>query len=164
MFLRDAVTDDAAAIAALYASFVTDSTVTFEETPPDGTEIARRIAGVQAQGLPWIVAEEEGGLTGYTYATPWRARRGYRFSVEVTVYVAPAHHRRGVGRALYQTLFARLAAAGYHAAMAGIALPNSPSVALHEALGMKQVAHFQETGFKFGRWVDVGYWERLLGD
>jgi phosphinothricin acetyltransferase len=187
--LREATTEDAAAIAALYAPFVTDTTVTFEETPPDASEIARRIADVQAQGLPWLIAEgtaetpvvddvvhaRAGGdapasgdapdrtaLLGYAYATPWRTRRGYRFSVEVTVYVAPAAHRRGVGRALYETLFARLEAAGYHAAMAGIALPNPASVALHEALGMHQVAHFRETGFKFGRWVDVGYWERVL--
>jgi phosphinothricin acetyltransferase len=183
------MTGDAAAIAALYAPFVTDTTVTFEEIPPDATEIARRIADVQAQGLPWLIAEETAdaragrevvsapadgdarapsdapeptALLGYAYATPWRTRRGYRFSVEVTVYVAPAAHRRGVGRALYEALFARLAAAGYHAAMAGIALPNPASVALHEALGMHQVAHFRETGFKFGRWVDVGYWERVL--
>jgi phosphinothricin acetyltransferase len=187
--LREATTGDAAAIAALYAPFVTDTTVTFEEIPPDATEIARRIADVQAQGLPWLIAEATadapavgdgapspagddaaaGGdtpgrtvLLGYAYATPWRTRRGYRFSVEVTVYVAPAAHRRGVGRALYEALFARLEASGYHAAMAGIALPNPASVALHEALGMHQVAHFRETGFKFGRWVDVGYWERVL--
>ncbi len=183
------MTGDAAAIAALYAPYVTDTTVTFEEIPPDATEIARRIADVQTQGLPWLIAEgtadapavgdgapspagggaPAGGdtpdptaLLGYAYATPWRTRRGYRFSVEVTVYVAPAAHRRGVGRALYEALFSRLAAAGYHAAMAGIALPNPASVALHEALGMHQVAHFRETGFKFGRWVDVGYWERVL--
>jgi len=164
MRLRDATPADAAAIAALYAPYVTDTVVTFEETPPDATEIARRLADVQAQGLPWLVAED-GALLGYAYATPWRTRRGYRFSVEVTVYVAPSHHRRGVGRALYEGLFARLDAAGYHAAMAGIALPNPASVALHEAMGMTQVAHFRETGCKFGRWVDVGYWERrIAGD
>ncbi|MDQ8145758.1 MAG: GNAT family N-acetyltransferase [Gemmatimonadota bacterium] len=184
MRLREATTADAAAIAALYAPFVTDTTVTFEESPPDATEMARRMTDVQAQGLPWLVAEvaadataaggdvptaEPGGgapapaaLLGYAYATPWRSRRGYRFSVEVTVYVAPASHRQGVGRALYEALFARLADAGYHAAMAGIALPNPASVALHEAMGMQQVAHFRETGRKFGRWVDVGYWERVL--
>lgn len=163
MRLRDATAEDAAAIAALYAPFVTETTVTFEETPPDATEIARRIADVQAQRLPWLVAKSDGDLAGYAYATPWRARRGYRFSVEVTVYVAPTAHRRGVGRALYEALFARLTEAGYHAAMAGIALPNPASVALHEAMGMRQVAHFTETGSKFGRWVDVGYWERVLG-
>ena len=183
MRLRDAVPEDAPAIAALYAPFVTDTTVTFEEHPPDATEIARRIGEVQSLGLPWLIAaapadapaapdrgtaQTDGGtweptaLLGYAYATPWRSRRGYRYSVEVTVYVTPAAHRRGVGRALYASLFARLTAAGYHAAMAGIALPNPASVALHEAMGMTQVAHFRETGFKFGRWVDVGYWERVL--
>ena len=160
MRLRDAEPADAPAIAALYAPFVTDTVVTFEETPPDATEIARRLADVRAQGLPWLVAEASGALAGYAYATPWRTRRGYRFSVEVTVYVAPTHHRQGVGRTLYTALFARLAAGGTHAAMAGIALPNPASVALHEAMGMTQVAHFRETGCKFGRWVDVGYWER----
>lgn len=176
MRLRDAVPEDAPAIAGLYAPFVTETTVTFEETPPDAGEIARRIAEVQAHGLPWLVAAatadaaaapdrgtpEPSALLGYAYATPWRSRRGYRYSVEVTVYVTPAAHRRGVGRALYASLFERLSGAGYHAAMAGIALPNPASVALHEAMGMTQVAHFRETGFKFGRWVDVGYWERVL--
>ena len=162
MRLRDATPADAPAIARLYAPFVTDTTVTFEETPPDAGELSRRLADVQSQGLPWLVAESAGEVAGYAYATPWRTRRGYRFSVEVTVYVAPAHHRRGVGRALYTALFDRLGKAGYHAAMAGIALPNPASVALHEAMGMTQVAHFRETGFKFGRWVDVGYWERVL--
>lgn len=162
MLIRDATGDDAASIAALYAPFVTDTTVTFEEVPPDATEIARRIADVQGQGLPWLVTERDGALAGYAYATPWRTRRGYRHSVEVTVYVAPAHHRRGVGRALYTALFARLEVRGVHAAMAGIALPNPASVALHEAMGMTQVAHFRETGCKFGQWVDVGYWERCF--
>ncbi|MEY4608089.1 MAG: hypothetical protein RL625_306 [Gemmatimonadota bacterium] len=161
MRCRDATLADADAIAALYASFVRDTAVTLEETPPDAAEMGRRLAEVEAQGLPWLVAED-GAMVGYAYATPWRARRGYRKSVEITVYVAPTHHRRGVGRSLYTALFARLDAAGYHAALAGITLPNPASVALHEAMGMIQVAHFRETGCKFGRWFDVGYWERHL--
>ncbi len=160
--IRDATADDAEAIAAIYNHYVTQTTVTFEEVPVAAAEIARRMGDVRAADLPWLVAERDGRVVGYAYATPWRTRHGYRFSVEVTVYVAAGEERRGIGAALYGVLFPRLQARGIHAAMGGIALPNDASIALHEKFGMRQVAHFRETGFKFGRWVDVGYWERIF--
>lgn len=160
--IRTAVDSDAPAIAAIYAHYVLHSTVTFEEQPVDADEIARRMAAVEAAGLLWLVAESDGAVVAYAYATPWRPRSAYRFSAEVTVYVADAARGRGHGRALYMALFDALRARGMRAVLAGITLPNDPSIALHEAVGMTKVAHLPEVGFKFGRWLDVGYWHRLL--
>ena len=160
--LRDATRDDAAAIAAIYNHYVLHTTVTFEETAVDADEIARRMESVWSSGLPWLVAEHAGVLVGYAYATKWKERIGYRFSVEASVYLAVDAAGRGVGSALYQALFPMLSARGIHAVIGGIALPNAASIALHEKMGMQQVAHFRETGTKFGAWVDVGYWEALL--
>jgi L-amino acid N-acyltransferase YncA len=112
--------------------------------------------------LPWLVAQRDGVLIGYAYAGLWRERHAYRFSVESSVYVAIDAGVRGVGSALYASLFDLLRLAGYHTVLGVIALPNAASVALHEKFGMRQVAHFKEVGFKFGRWHDVGNWQVQL--
>src|SRR4029450_10891594 len=111
---------------------------------------------------PCLVAESGAGVVGYAYATKWKARSAYRFSVETTVYLAAGLGRRGLGSRLYEELFRVLKEKGVHAAIGGIALPNDASVALHEKFGMRKVAHFEQVGFKFGKWVDVAYWERIL--
>ena len=160
--LRDAVAGDGEALAAIYNHYVTGTIVTFEEVAVSGAEMAARIAAVQGAGLPWLVAEEDGQVVGYAYASPWKPRYGYRFSVEVTVYLAPGREGRGWGTRLYRELFERLAGLGVHFVAGGIALPNPASVGLHEKLGMRKVAHFRENGTKFGRWIDVGYWQRTL--
>lgn len=160
--LRDAVAGDGEALAAIYNPYVTGSIVTFEEVPVAGAEMAARVAAVQAAGLPWLVAEEDGEVVGYAYASPWKPRHGYRLSVEVTVYLEPGREGHGWGTRLYRELFARLAGRGVHFVAGGIALPNPASVALHEKMGMVKVAHYRENGIKFGRWIDVGYWQRLL--
>jgi len=162
MNLRDATPGDASAIAAIYNPYILDTTISFEEDPVDVGEMARRIGDVQAAGLPWLVAELDGAVIGYAYATKWRVRHAYRHSVESSVYLAPAAARRGVGTALYEALLGRLRAGGYHLVIGGIALPNEASVALHEKMGYEKAAHFKEVGFKFGRWLDVGYWQRKL--
>ncbi|HEY3824356.1 MAG TPA: arsinothricin resistance N-acetyltransferase ArsN1 family B [Bryobacteraceae bacterium] len=159
MTIRSAEAGDAQAIADIYNFFVSTSTITFEEEAVPAAEIARRVEEVQSAGLPWLVAEEAGLVSGYAHAKPWRPRGAYRFSVEITVYVDPGFVRRGIGYELYNELFSHLRARGVHAAIGGIALPNEPSVALHEKLGMRKVAHFEEVGFKFDRWIDVGYWQ-----
>jgi phosphinothricin acetyltransferase len=122
----------------------------------------RRMDDVFAASLPWLVAESDGHIRGYAYATKWKARSAYRFSVETTVYLADGLGRQGLGSRLYEELFRLLKKQGIHAAIGGIALPNDASVALHEKLGMRKVAHFEQVGFKFGKWVDVAYWERFL--
>jgi L-amino acid N-acyltransferase YncA len=159
--IRDATPDDAAAIAAIYNRYVLDTTITFEEEAVTQEEMRARIAEVQTASLPWLVATD-GRLLGFAYASKWKGRCAYRFSVEVTVYLGEGAAGRGLGSRLYAELFERLRAAGMHSVLAGIALPNEPSVALHEKMGMEKVAHFGEVGFKLGRWVDVGYWQRTL--
>ena len=152
----------AGAIVEIYNHYVRETIVTFEEEPVSAAEMASRIAEVATHGLPWLVAEQDRAVVGYAYASRWKERVAYRYSVESTVYLASGRDRQGLGSALYSELFRRLAAAGSHAVIAGIALPNAGSVALHEKFGMSKVAHFKEVGFKFGRWIDVGYWEGLL--
>jgi phosphinothricin acetyltransferase len=153
---------DAGAVAAIYNHYVLQTVVTFEEEPITAAEISRRIDEVRAGSLPWFVAEHDGAMAGYAYASRWRARSAYRFSSEVTVYLAPEQGRRGIGSALYAELLSALRGSGLHAAIGGIALPNDASVALHEKFGFKKVAHFEQTGFKFNRWIDVGYWQLIL--
>jgi L-amino acid N-acyltransferase YncA len=159
---RPATATDAAGIASIYNHYIEHSIITFEEDPVPAAEMATRIAEVQASSLPWLVAEENGAAIGYAYATKWRARTAYRFSVEVTVYVAPDRPRRGIGSGLYRELFPMLQKRGANAVLAGIALPNEASVALHERFGLRKVAHLEEVGFKHDRWIDVGYWQCVL--
>jgi phosphinothricin acetyltransferase len=160
--LRDAIADDARAIAAIYNPYILNTTISFEEEAVTDAAMAQRIADVQGGGLPWLVAERDGKVLGYAYATKWRVRHAYRFSVESSVYLAPEAARQGVGTALYTALLAQLAERGVHLVIGGIALPNDASVALHEKMGYEKVAHFREVGFKFGRWLDVGYWQKKL--
>ena len=160
--VRDAVPADAAAMAAIYNHFVLNSTISFEESAVSPEDFAQRVSAVQDGGLPWIVIESGGVLAGYAYASKWRVRHAYRFSVEASVYIDHDMGGKAYGSALYTALLARLRAAGCHLVIGGIAQPNPASIALHEKFGFRKVAHFSEVGFKFGRWVDVGYWELKL--
>ena len=162
MRIRPVEPGDASAIAAIYNHYIAETVITFEELPVPAAEIARRIEDVRAAALPWLVAEQAGRILGYAYATKWRDRSAYRFSAEVTVYLDPSDVGRGIGSKLYAELFPRLRARGVHAALGGIALPNEASIALHEKFGMRKVAHLEEVGFKFDRWIDVGYWQCTL--
>lgn len=161
--IRLASAADASAIVAIYNHYVLNSTISFEEQAVSAAQMQERIADVLDKGLPWLVLEIDGALLGYAYATPWLARNAYRFSVETTVYLEPNQTRRGLGRQLYEELLTRLTAHGCHLALGGIALPNPGSIGLHEALGFRQVACFNQVGYKFGQWVDVGYWQKILG-
>ena len=160
--IRAAIPDDAAVIAAIYNHYVTETVVTFEEEPVSAAEMARRMEEVRSTSLPWLVAAEAARVVGYAYAAPWKRRSAYRFAVEITVYLAPDCGGRGLGSMLYAELFRLLQDTQVHAVIGGIALPNDASVALHEKFAMTKVAHFRETGFKFDRWIDVAYWERIL--
>ncbi len=140
---------------------MTGNWVSFELDPPDAGEMARRIADYGATH-GWLVAEIDGTVAGYAYGSPHRTRAAYSSSCDVAVYVDPAHSRQGLGRALYAELLTRLAAKGYHAAFAGIALPNEASIGLHEAMGFTPVGIYREVGWKMGDWRDVGWWQRLL--
>lgn len=159
--IRASTAADAAAIADIYNYYVRETVVTFEETPVSAAEMARRMADI-GESFPWLVCEEGGAVVAYAYASRWKSRSAYRFSVESTVYVDEKHHGRGIGSEVYAALLAQLRRCGFHTAVGGIALPNPESVALHEKLGFREMAHFAEVGWKFDRWVDVGYWQLIL--
>lgn len=163
MRLRFASLRDDAAIAAIYAPIVASTAISFETDPPDAAEVRRRIA-MQPDDKPWIVADDDGAVAGYAYASALRQRAAYRFGVEVTAYVAADARRRGVGRLLYAALLQMLRLQGYRRAVAGITLPNEASIALHRAAGFAEAGVFHAAGFKFGRWHDVAFYERGLGE
>ncbi len=162
--IRQAAQSDATEIAEIYNHYISNTTITFEEIPLSGQEMAGRIADTETEGLPWLVAESDGQVVGYAYASKWKGRCAYRYSAEVTVYLAQESTGKGLGATLYEALFRELKERSYHVVMGGIALPNPASIALHEKLGMTQVAHFKEVGFKFDQWIDVGYWQKSLAD
>jgi phosphinothricin acetyltransferase len=159
--IRAARAADAAAIAAIYAPYVTGSAVSFETEPPDVAEIGRRMA--EAGDLyPWFVACEGEAVLGYAYAAAFRTRPAYRFSVETTVYVSGKAQRRGVGAGLYAVLLPVLEAQGFVQAIAAITLPNPASMNLHERFGFRRIGAYEEVGFKRGGWHSVGLWQRAL--
>ncbi|MEO7402776.1 MAG: arsinothricin resistance N-acetyltransferase ArsN1 family B [Burkholderiales bacterium] len=159
--IRLAHANDAAGIRAIYAPYCETTRVSFEVVAPTVDQMRERIARIGAT-YPWVVAENHGRLLGYVYASQFRERAAYRWSVEVAVYVAMTEQRRGVGRALYTTLFSILRSQGYSKAIAGITLPNSASVGLHESVGFRPAGCFAGVGFKADKWLDVGWWQLEL--
>ena len=161
MRIRAATSDDAAAISEIYAPYVRESAVSFEAEAPDAGEIAARM-GAGAGLYPWLAAEDQGELIGYAYAAAFRTRIAYRFTVETTIYLRPGAQGRGIGRKLYTPLLELLERQGFTQAIGAIALPNESSVILHERLGFRHAGTYAQVGFKFGRWWDVGLWQRGL--
>lgn len=163
--IRTANESDAAVLADIYNHYVLETIVTFETELVSAEAMGDRITETLSQTLPWLVAEDEDqSIIGYAYASKWKGRCAYRHSVEATVYLDRNRVSRGWGTKLYRALFDELERISMHAVIAGISLPNPASVALHEKLGMRKVAHFEEVGNKFDRWIDVGYWQKLLID
>jgi L-amino acid N-acyltransferase YncA len=161
VIIRLATTADAGAVRDIYAPVVETTAISFELDVPSEAEMAARIA--ERQPLhPWLVAVVDDGVAGYACAGPFKARPAYDWSVETSVYVASAGRGRGVGLALYRGLLAVLTAQGFRQAMAGIALPNPASVALHERAGFGPVGVYRAAGWKLGSWHDVGWWQRPL--
>ncbi|GGB78061.1 GNAT family N-acetyltransferase [Knoellia flava] len=161
--IRDATPADAAPCAAIYAHYVEHTTVTFEDVPPGVDEVTARIAAAQERHA-WLVAERDGVVVGYAYGAPFKARAAYRWSCEVSVYVADTARGSGVGRTLYAVLLARLEALGLRMACGGVTLPNDASVALHRALGFEPVGTYRRIGWKDGAWRDVAWFQKPLGD
>jgi phosphinothricin acetyltransferase len=159
--IRVATPDDAPAIQAIYAPYVAETCISFEIDPPDVAEMAARIARIGAT-FPWLVYEDAGEVIGYAYGGPHRERAAHGWSADSAIYVGASAHRRGTGRALYQTLAAVLDLQGYHCVFGAITLPNAPSVGLHEACGYTPIGVFRDVGYKFGGWRDVGWWGRRL--
>jgi phosphinothricin acetyltransferase len=159
--IRPARITDSQALADIYNQFILSSTATFEEVPITAEMMGERIQKT-SKLYPWIVFEVHGEILGYAYATEWKPRSAYRFTVESTVYIKPGHEKKGLGSALYERLILEIKELDVHAVIAGITLPNDASIILHEKMGFEKVAHFKETGFKFDTWRDVGYWQLLL--
>ena len=163
MIIRVVQRGDARTLAQIYNHYILHTDVTFEEQPLNDAQMQARVDEVLGNDLPWLVMEDDAGaVVGYSYANKWGKRVGYRYSVESSIYLAHDCTGKGLGRKLYQALFDALAKTPTHLVLAGITLPNEASVRLQEAFGMKKVAHFNEVGFRHGRWLDVGYWQKTL--
>ena len=162
--IRDSSAADIPAITAIYAHWVTHGLASFEVDPPDPTEMARRRDAVLAAGFPYLVAEAPEGLLGYAYASAYRARPAYRFSVENSVYVAPGAGRRGIGLALMEEVIAQCTGAGFRQMVAVIGdSGNAASIALHKRAGFTTAGLLKAAGWKHGRWMDSVLMQRPLG-
>jgi L-amino acid N-acyltransferase YncA len=159
--IRLAHPTDAPQIHAIYVPFVLNTPVSFELAAPTEQEMHQRIEQTLPTH-PWLVCKEQGELLGYAYASQHRTRQAYQWSVDVSAYVHERWRGKRIGKALYTSLFALLRLQGFYNAYGGIALPNPGSVALHEALGMRQVGIYTQVGYKLGKWHDVGWWQRSL--
>ena len=159
--IRPVKAGDDEAIAAIYNPFVAETTVTFEEEAVSAAQIRERIGHTTATH-PYLVLEEEGRVAGYAYASAFRARPAYRFTAETTIYLAAGATGRGQGARLYRALLDMLKKEDFHTALGIIALPNEASVRLHQKLGFEKIGQIAQVGFKFGRWIDTGYWQLHL--
>jgi L-amino acid N-acyltransferase YncA len=160
MNIRTVNLEDAAQIAEIYNYYIKNTHQTFETEVLSADEMGERIAKI-VEDYPYLVAEYEGEIYGYAYATQFKMRQAYEFSAEVSIYVKSDAKQKGIGTRLYEKLFEELKETDVHAIIAGISLPNDGSVKFHEKLGFTKVARFREVGYKLGRWVDVGYWELI---
>jgi L-amino acid N-acyltransferase YncA len=163
VIIRSATLDDAPALAAIYGDACLHGVGTFEEVPPSPEEMAQRMTAVQARGLPYMVAEEDGVVLGLAYAAPFRLRAAYRYTVEDSVYIAPEAKGKGVGRAVLSRVIADCEALGLRQMTAVIGgSGNAGSQGLHAALGFTRQGVMPAVGFKFGRWEDIVLMQRPL--
>ena len=159
--IRLATEEDAEQIAAIYTPYVRSTFISFELDPPDAHEVKQRLRTISSR-YPWLVCTRNSEVLGYGYGCEHRTRAAYQWSVDVTVYVHPQFQRGGMGRAIYSTLLPLLKLQGFFNAFAGIALPNTASVGLHEAMGFRPVGIYRSVGYKLGAWRDVGWWQLPL--
>src|SRR5690606_15243633 len=157
MQIRHAAPGDAAPVAEIYNPYVTDTCITFETEPVTAAEMATRIRETADAGLPWLVAIDQGSLVGFAYASRWKGRCAYRYSVESTVYLSPSGMGKHIWHAMYHALVDRFSGLCIHTEIAGIALQNERSIALHERIRYEPVARIVQVEFKHDRWIDVGY-------
>ncbi|MEM6830867.1 MAG: N-acetyltransferase family protein, partial [Bacteroidota bacterium] len=143
----------------IYSYYIKNSHATFELVVPTLKDFTAKISTADYK---WLVYEEDSEVLGYAYATRWKMRAAYDKTVETSIYLDNTHHGKGIGKKLYQSLIEELTALKMHAIIGGISLPNEPSIALHEKLGFEKIGAFKEVGYKFDRWIDVGYWQLIL--
>lgn len=158
MLIRNVRSSDSKCIADIYNYYILNTIITFEEEEVSPEEIERRIEKV-TKSYPWIVLEENDKVVGYAYGSQFRVRNAYRFTTETTVYFHPSETGKGYGVKLYRDLLKRLKQMGFNMALGVIGLPNEPSVKLHEKLGFIKAGHLNQSGFKFNKWVDAGFWQ-----
>ena len=161
MIVRDATGQDASACAAIYAPYVSQTSVSFELDPPTPEQMALRINQAQDRHA-WLVLEVDGRVAGYAYGHPFAERAAYRWSCQVSIYLERERHRTGGGRLLYEALLARLADRGYRRALAGMTLPNDASGGFHRALGFEPVGVYRQVGWKNGSWHDVAWVQKTI--
>ncbi|MGV6825464.1 MAG: N-acetyltransferase family protein [bacterium] len=161
--IRDALFSDVDAICRIYNHYVLNTIATFEEQAYSVEEYITKVAEVQREYV-WLVAEEEGQVIGYAYASPWRNRCAFRHTLESSVYLDPEVCGKGAGTALYKALIERVRNLNFHILVAVISLPNPASIALHQRLGFHEVGVFKEVGYKFEQWIDVTQWQLMLSD
>jgi L-amino acid N-acyltransferase YncA len=159
--IRNVKPEDAEAICNIYNHYVLNTSITFETSPVSVEEMTERIKDISAK-YPYMVFEEDSEVVGYCYVNTWKNRCAYSATAEASVYLNKNCTGKGIGKSLYKQLLIELNDTSLHAITAGIALPNEPSIKLHESMGFKKVAHFEETGRKFDKWIDVAYWEYIV--
>ena len=161
IMIRPARPNDSAAICSIYNYYVINTCASFEETEVSAAEMERRIRTISAK-YPYLVWEESGKIEAYIYANTWKERSAYRYSAETSIYVRNCHTGRGLGSKLMEALLAEVSTTSLHTLVAGIVLPNEGSIVFHEKFGFQKTACFREIGFKFNKWMDIGYWELIL--
>lgn len=161
MIIRPCTTNDITAICTIYNYYIEHTVITFEEIPLTFAQMQERVT-IYTRLYPWLVCEDGGEVVGYAYASKWKERSAYKNTAEVTVYLKHDATQKGYGSALYTELIEQLIAKGCHVLLGCIATPNEPSEKLHERFGFKQVAQFSQVGRKFERWLDVGYWQKVV--
>lgn len=161
MEIRSYISSDIPAICEIYNHYIKNTIITFEEIPLTVMEMQERV-NTYTHAYPWLVCEDAGEVVGYAYASKWKERSAYKHTAEVTVYLKHDATQKGYGSALYAELIAQLKTQGCHVLLGCLSIPNEPSAKLHERFGFKQIAHFSEVGRKFERWIDVGYWQKVL--
>ena len=160
--IRDVTLADAARIAEIYNYYITGTVITFEYDTVSADDMRQRIQKIQAKGYPFFVYEEQGEIAGYAYLSNWRERVAYDITLETSVYLDKEKTGKGIGSILYQELIDRSRKLGIHSLIGVVSLPNKPSQILHEKFGFDLVGNFKESGVKFGRLIDVEFWQLIL--
>jgi len=159
--IRSVEPKDAREIVDIYNFYINNTDITFEEQPVSVDEMERRIRDVTAK-YPWLVIEEDGEILGYAYSSKYRERSAYRYTAELTIYMKNGEEGKGLGAELMRRVIEETRGGGIHTLISAIAIPNERSVAIHEKFGFEKAGHLKDVGFKFDRWIDVGYWELVL--
>jgi len=163
MKIREVQPSDAKVLADIYNYYISNTIVTFEEVEISEKEMLSRITDV-TEKYPWLVLEDNTSVVGYAYSSAWKSRGAYRYSAEVSVYLRHGISGKGYGSALYEELFKRLDKTSIHSIIGGVALPNDGCEALHRKFGFTKVAHFKQVGYKFEKWIDVVYWQKIVAE